>query len=85
MEVGIGRHGGKSGTMGEERVFVCFLLFVRVWEQSERVVGWVLNIKRREKVRCGGLDRFCFGKDLNKERLLVLLCFVVLCCVSVST
>lgn len=54
-----------------------FLLFVRVWEQSERVVGWVLNIKRREKVRCGGLDRFCFGKDLNKERLLVLLCCVV--------
>lgn len=39
MEVGIGRHGGKSGIMGEEKVFVCFWLFVSVWEQSERVVG----------------------------------------------
>lgn len=26
MEVGIGRHGGKSGTMGEEKVFVCFFV-----------------------------------------------------------
>lgn len=63
MEVGIGRHGGKSGTMSEEKVFVCFFVLCvcmrKKWES-----------KRREKVRCGGLPRFWFGKDLNKERVL---------------
>lgn len=60
----------------KRKCFVCFLLFVRVWEQSERVVGWVL--REEKKVRCGGLDRFCFGEDLNKERVLA----TVALCVS---
>ena len=37
---------------------------------------WEKGIKRREKERCGGLAWFCFGKDLNKEGVLVYCCVV---------